>query len=215
MPRAISLLKEENKMRIYNPTYKKIAIDWDNVTLPVNEGTPFSASGTIANTSDAIGLLPVYIWKKPIDEEVYILIGGDVYQSEVEEAFGAELTDDAIASMGGINFYESDGTIDKSSGGGGGGSDSVIVATATEDQDGNFVLNKTWQELRTAQQAGKIVISPFASTDSEFETCFLENTVEATEGAPVYSAVFIISPVGSLPQTIIYECDNANDYPMI
>ena len=108
-------------MRIYNPTYKKIAIDWDNVTLPVNEGTPFSADGTIANTSDAIGLLPVYIWKKPIDEEVYILIGGDVYQSEVEEAFGAELTDDAIASMGGINFYEADGTIDKASGGGGSG----------------------------------------------------------------------------------------------
>ena len=116
-------------MRIYNPTYKKIAINWDSVELPVNEGTPFSADGTIANTSDAIGLCPVYIWKKPIDEEVYILIGGDVYQSEVEEAFGAELTDDAIASMGGINFYENDGTIDKASGGGGGGSTNTLIIT--------------------------------------------------------------------------------------
>ena len=202
-------------MRIYNPTYKKIAINWDNVELPLNEGTPFAADGTIANTSDAIGLCPVYIWKKPIDEEVYILIGGDVYQSEVEEAFGAELTDDAIASMGGINFYENDGTIDKASGGGGGGSDSVIVCTVTEDQDGNFVLDKTWQELRTAQQSGKIIIAPFASSESEYETCYLENTVEATAGAPVYSAIFIISPVGSLPQILNYECENANDHPMI
>ena len=139
-------------MRIYNPTYKKIALNWDSVELPVNEGTPFSADGTIANTSDAIGLLPVYIWKKPIDEEVYILIGGDVYQSEVEEAFGAELTDDAIASMGGINFYESDGTIDKSSGGGGGGDNGFFEV---HYDDGERVLNKTWKEIDDAMRAGK------------------------------------------------------------
>ena len=136
-------------MRIYNPTYKKIAIDWSSVTLPVNEGTPFSAEGTIANNSDAIGLLPVYIWKKPIDEEVYILIGGDVYQSEVEAEFGAELTDDAIASMGGINFYENDGTIDKASGGGGGGGALCIMTCEMDIQEGTTEITSsmTYSEI--------------------------------------------------------------------
>ena len=199
-------------MRIYNPTYKKIAINWDSVELPVNEGTPFSASGTIANTSDAIGLLPVYIWKKPIDEEVYILIGGDVYQSEVEEAYGAELTDDAIASMGGINFYESDGTIDKASGGGGGGSDSIVICNVEESGE-DFVLSMKWSELRAAQEAGKLVIMPY-TYEANYYTHTLANTIEATEDVPAYEAIFIKADPGSLPDIWNFECDSANDYPM-
>ena len=200
-------------MRIYNPTYKKIAIDWDNVELPVNEGTPFSASGTIANTSDAIGLCPVYIWKKPIDEEVYILIGGDVYQSEVEEAFGAELTDDAIASMGGINFYENDGTIDKQSGGGGGGSDFFEVHF---DED-EGTLDKTWKEINDALLAGTV---PFfvLTYEEEFQAgtaMYLCNHVQRLES--IYTTAFtaIVYNGGPSFDGIFFTTDSENGYPVV
>ena len=198
-------------MRIYNPTYKKIAINWDSVELPVNEGTPFSADGTIANTSDAIGLLPVYIWKKPIDEEVYILIGGDVYQSEVEEAFGAELTDDAIASMGGINFYENDGTIDKASGGGGGGSDFFEVHY---DED-TGALDKTWKEINDALLAGTV---PFFVLTYEVEgqagtAMYLCNYVQRLESLYTTAFTAIVYNSGATLDCFFFTTDSENGYP--
>lgn len=197
-------------MRIYNPTYKKIAIDWDNVTLPVNEGTPFSASGTIANTSDAIGLLPVYIWKKPIDEEVYILIGGDVYQSEVEEAFGAELTDDAIASMGGINFYENDGTIDKASGGGGGGTGALILhydpATAQ--------LDKTFKEISDAILAGTPVVLLHIDGDSVIHNyCFSVYSDDELH-LITFGSIYLSSQGSATPAVWMFAADSEDDYPV-
>ena len=196
-------------MRIYNPTYKKIAINWDSVELPVNEGTPFSASGTIANTSDAIGLLPVYIWKKPIDEEVYILIGGDVYQSEVEEAFGAELTDDAIASMGGINFYEADGTIDKESGGGG-GTGALII----HYDSGTSQLDKTFKEISDAIVAGTPVILFYIDGDMVTHNyCF---SVYAGEGIyqVTFGGVYRTSQGTSEAFAWVFSADSENDYPV-
>lgn len=204
-------------MRIYNPTYKKIAIDWSSVTLPVNEGTPFSADGTIANTSDAIGLLPVYIWKKPIDEEVYILIGGDVYQSEVEEAFGAELTDDAIASMGGINFYESDGTIDKASGGGG-SSESPLFKCQFDDG----VLDKTWKEIDDAIKAGKIPY--FVYTDSYdgiavSAVYYCYSSIEVEDNTPhLYNTLFVSGGMqdgGFEPYPFYFTANSEDDYPFV
>lgn len=200
-------------MRIYNPTYKKIAINWDSVELPVNEGTPFAADGTIANTSDAIGLLPVYIWKKPIDEEVYILIGGDVYQSEVEAAFGAELTDDAIASMGGINFYENDGTIDKSSGGGGGGSDFFEVHF---DED-EGTLDKTWKEIEDALLAGTV---PFYVLTYEEEiqagtAMYLCNHVQRLESLYTTAFTAIVYNNGPAFDSVFFTTDSENGYPIV
>lgn len=200
-------------MRIYNPTYKKIAIDWSSVTLPVNEGTPFSADGTIANNSDAIGLLPVYIWKKPIDEEVYILIGGDVYQSEVEAEFGAELTDDAIASMGGINFYEADGTIDKASGGGG-GSDSIKC----EWPEG--VLNMTWKEVDDALKDGKKVflIDSFEDDAALFTVRYECLWTMGDEGHNNYLAYFStigFANSGPKPDGLLFFAEHATDYPYL
>ena len=199
-------------MRIYNPTYKKIAINWDSVELPVNEGTPFAADGTIANTSDAIGLLPVYIWKKPIDEEVYILIGGDVYQSEVEEAYGAELTDDAIASMGGINFYENDGTIDKASGGGGSSVGGFFEVHLDEDLG---TLDKTWKEISDAIADGKI---PFFVISYEEEAqagtaMYLCNYVQRLESLYTTAFTAIVYNSGATLDCFFFTTDSENGYP--
>lgn len=121
-------------MRIYNATYQNVIIDWANATLPIREGSPISADGKVSNDSDAIGLCPRYIWQEPIeDKNVPILIGGDVVLPEVEAEYGESLTDDAIASMGGINFYDDDGSIDKESGGGGGGDYDLILTIDTEE----------------------------------------------------------------------------------
>ena len=197
-------------MRIYNPTYKKIAINWDSVELPVNEGTPFSASGTIANTSDAIGLLPVYIWKKPIDEEVFILIGGDVYQSEVEEAFGASLTDDAIASMGGINFYENDGTIDKASGGGGGGTGALIIHYDPEVAH----LDKTFKEISDAVLAGTPVILFYIEDGMvSHNYCFSIYSGEGTYSV-CFGGVYRTSQGTSAASAWVFVADSENDYPV-
>ena len=201
-------------MRIYNPTYKKIAIDWDNVELPVNEGTPFSASGTIANTSDAIGLCPVYIWKKPIDEEVYILIGGDVYQSEVEEAFGAELTDDAIASMGGINFYENDGTIDKASGGGGGTGSGTMVLTYNQ-QTG--LLNKTYEEIAEALSSGIIPVFGFhiENEGHYVDAVYCVMSADGESGSGYQVIAFTTSMTGGALELypMRFYCESTTDYP--
>ena len=204
-------------MRIYNPTYKKIAINWDSVELPVNEGTPFSADGTIANTSDAIGLLPVYIWKKPIDEEVYILIGGDVYQSEVEEAFGAELTDDAIASMGGINFYEADGTIDKASGGGGG--ESPLIECHF---DGGAITDMTWKEIDTAVKSGKIpyfIYSQLFDGVNVAAVYYCYNSVEVQNNTPhLYSTLFMSGSLvdgGFEPYPFYFIANSEDDHPFL
>ena len=200
-------------MRIYNPTYKKVRINWDSVELPVNQGSPISADGVVANTSDAIGLLPVYIYKKPIDEEVYILIGGDVYQSEVEAEFGAELTDDAIASMGGINFYEADGTIDKASGGGGGDNGSLECHVDPE----TFALDKTWKEVDDALKAGKTV---FAIDSFESDAVFFTSRYECLwtigdEEHNSYQAYFsTISYLEGGPEVsgLLYSAQHATDY---
>lgn len=121
-------------MRIYNATYQNVIIDWANATLPIREGSPISADGKVSNDSDAIGLCPRYIWQEPLENKtVPILIGGDVVLPEVEAKYGSELTEDALASMGGINFYNDDGSIDKESGGGGGGDYDLVLTIDTEE----------------------------------------------------------------------------------
>ena len=205
-------------MRIYNPTYKKVRINWDSVELPVNQGSPISAAGVVANTSDAIGLLPVYIYKKPIDEEVYILIGGDVYQSEVEAEFGAELTDDAIASMGGINFYEADGTIDKASGGGGESQLFEVQRVLIEDEAPR--LNKTWKELDDAIKAGKIPYFIYIDSEDGFSVSSVYYCYSCTKNEnniPIGREVLFVSGAmedgGLEPYPMLFVADAEDGYP--
>ena len=201
-------------MRIYNPTYKKVRINWDSVELPVNQGSPISADGVVANTSDAIGLLPVYIYKKPIDEEVYILIGGDVYQSEVEAEFGAELTDDAIASMGGINFYENDGTIDKASGGGGGGDNGFLEVHFDENEE---TLDKTWKEIHDALLIGKIpyFVYSYETAGQSGTAMYLCTYTQILESIYVTCFSAIVFNGEPVLDGWFFKADGENEYPVV
>lgn len=116
-------------MKINNAVVEPVAIKWDNITLPLKEGTPISIGGNIANDGTAMGLVPVTISYRPVvSDRISILVSGDVDLAEVEKSFGSALEHSAKAAMSGIRFHKADGTIDDSA-------DSTYVlpaATTTE-----------------------------------------------------------------------------------
>ena len=102
-------------MKVSNEVYKKVTIDWANVTLPLKEGSPVSMAGVVANNGNAIGLVPQNYLAEPLMKSIYVLVGGDVDLAEVNAKFGSNLTSAAKGNMAGIRFWNADGTIDKSS----------------------------------------------------------------------------------------------------
>lgn len=97
-------------LQIHNGLYKSIAIDWSNITLPLNAGTPVSLAGAVANNANAVGIVPQAYKEVPLMPEIYVLIGGDVDLEECEETYGDSYDEAAIAAMDGIRFYTEDGT---------------------------------------------------------------------------------------------------------
>lgn len=204
-------------MRIYNATYKNVTLDWENVTLPINEGSPISADGKVSNDSDAIGLCPRYIWQEPLENKtVPILIGGDVILPEVEAEYGESLTDDAIASMGGINFYDDDGSIDKASGGGGGGGTDRFFEVHYDEN--TYTLDKTWREIFDAIEDGKI---PFyiSSTDiSSFKIASFNQCNRAIFEDGTYSVYFYFVTIYDGAPEIegeLLSTNSENGYPSL
>lgn len=190
-------------MRIYNATYKNVTLDWENVTLPINEGSPISADGKVSNDSDAIGLCPRYIWQEPLeDKNVPILIGGDVVLPEVEAEYGTKLTDDALASMGGINFYEDDGSIDKASGGGG-DSGTLVLHMVTNEVP--YRLDQTYKTIRDALADGKIIVLIFEA-NSNYNMWFTSSV--ATD--PL--TVVMFDPLNT--ENFWLPADSENSYPI-
>jgi hypothetical protein len=102
-------------MKINNAVVEPVAIKWDNITLPLKEGTPISIGGNIANNGTAMGLVPVTVYNRPVaSDRISILVSGDVDLAEVEKSFGSALEHSAKAAMSGIRFHKKDGTIDDS-----------------------------------------------------------------------------------------------------
>lgn len=112
-------------MRIDNGYYKAIDIAWSTITLPLKEGTPISLDGEVANTADAIGIVPQTIKQRPLMDSIMLLVGGDVELAEVNASFGSELTAAAKGSMSAIRFWTADGTPDDSA-------DNTPAAATTE-----------------------------------------------------------------------------------
>lgn len=194
-------------MRIYNATYQNVIIDWANATLPIREGSPISADGKVSNDSDAIGLCPRYIWQEPLENKtVPILIGGDVVLPEVEAKYGSELTEDALASMGGINFYNDDGSIDKESGGGGGGG--ILVANAVfNDVEDRIELDKTYNEIVTSINS-KIPAYIFYSFYDEEEENYIHQLVPVSVCMDIAESdykVYVIGFAGGNSETFFYS----------
>lgn len=98
-------------MRLANGVYKSIKVDWDNVTLPLKEGTPVSECGVEVNNGDAIGLIPrTYEMREP--EKIFVICGGDMDLEDVETVYGYTLTDEVKSALRGIRFHKADGSID-------------------------------------------------------------------------------------------------------
>lgn len=205
-------------MRIYNATYQNVIIDWANATLPIREGSPISADGKVSNDSDAIGLCPRYIWQEPLeDKNVPILIGGDVVLPEVEAAYGSELTEDALASMGGINFYNDDGSIDKESGGGGGGTDRFFEVHYDES---TYTLDKTWREIFDAIEDGKIPFYVSSTDTASFKIASFYQCNRAIHGEDTFSVYFYVVTLNVFEGDPVIEMehlstDSENGYPSI
>lgn len=126
---------------VKNGKYLSVKMDWDNITLPLNAGTPVSLEGAIANDDTAIGIVPQTVTVKPIIPEIYILNGGDVDLDEIEAAFGDELDEAAIAAMDGIRFYVDGTPVGTQSGGSNSG---VLLINATYDEETDiYTLDKT------------------------------------------------------------------------
>ena len=102
-------------MKINNAVVEPVAIKWDDITLPLKEGTPVNIGGNIANNSTAIGLVPVTVYNRPAaSDRISILVSGDVDLAEVEKSYGSALETSAKAAMNGIRFHKADGSIDDS-----------------------------------------------------------------------------------------------------
>lgn len=125
-------------MKISNPTYRTIPIRANTITFPLKEGTPMNQFGNVANDATAIGLITQTLTEP--QSSVDILVAGDVLLDEVQKAYGASLSADAVAAMAGINFYRADGSVIAVVGG---GSDLPDV-TASDNGDILRVVGGVW-----------------------------------------------------------------------
>ena len=167
-------------MKVSNEVYKKVTIDWANVTLPLKEGSPVSSAGVVANSGSAFGIVPQAYNEEPLEKTIYVLVGGHVDLNEIETLYGSSYDDAAISALNGIHFYKNGKSIDytlpkasadtlggikvgsglsiDSSGvlsASGGGGSFVITATTEDDV---ITLDKTWQEIYDALADGKYCV---------------------------------------------------------
>lgn len=82
----------------------RVKLDWDTFTLPILTGTPVSAAGALANDANAVGIIMQQINEASLDEEFYIMTGGDVELSELDY----EISTTAMQKIPGVKFYQSD-----------------------------------------------------------------------------------------------------------
>lgn len=146
-------------MRVSNAVYKKLKMDWKNITLPLRAGTPVSAEGVVANTSDAIGMIPENITTKPLMKTIYVLVGGDVDIDFAEAAYGSTISDAAKEAMAGIRFYNADGSVymptpEPPLG-------ALVVEGEEDETTGDIVMNVSFNDVKEAFIGGRaFVYSP-------------------------------------------------------
>lgn len=98
------------------PQYMQIIPNWANITGPLlKAGTPISAAGIVANSDAAIGILPNDVGKTDPVRPVSLIVRGILSLPDIEESFGASLTDACKAALDEIAFVKSDGTLDVAS----------------------------------------------------------------------------------------------------
>lgn len=91
-------------------------------------------------------------------------------------------------------------------GGGGGG---AVIVTATTEDDALFVLNKTWNELRTLLNSGAVVM--LQSSGANFTYNSLLVSCVHNEAKEAYEVIFL-SVIGTIGN-VTASCDTADGYP--
>lgn len=185
---------------ISNGLFKSIAIDWANVTLPLNAGTPVSLAGAVSNDGDAVGLVPQTYKEVPLMPEIYVLVGGDVDLNEIEDTFGDELESAAIKAMDGIRFYGADGTPAEGKSGDE-PTGNRVVTFAADETTGDFVVIKTAGEIIEAMNNDELVIIS-AAQDAGLKLDFIVQWEEGDSG-------YTFTTHGGLELTAATE----DDYP--
>lgn len=131
-------------MRTSNEVYREVKIGWGDITFPLKAGTPVSLAGAISNDGDAIGLIPTDYFEEPTFKSIYVLVGGDVILSEVEESFGDSLEDAAKSNMNGIRFWLDDGTVYNAT--------ELPSVTAEDDGDVLTVVDGAWAKATPTKE---------------------------------------------------------------
>ena len=219
-------------MKVSNEVYKKVTIDWANVTLPLKEGSPVSSAGVVANSGSAFGIVPQNYFAEPLEKSIYVLVGGHVDLNEIETLYGSSYDDAAISALNGIHFYkngksidytlpkasvgtlggikvgsglsiESDGTLSASGGGG------VLYARLNPDSEALYdELDVTWKEVNDAVQSNKNVAYIFDDGYQYFIIpLYLVQTPNAEHQISYYWATFAF---GS--DTYEFYADSENGY---
>ena len=222
-------------MKVSNGVYKKVTIDWANVTLPLKEGSPVSSAGVVANSGSAFGIVPQAYKEEPLEKSIYVLVGGHVDLNEIETLYGSSYDDAAISALNGIHFYKNGKSIDytlpkasadtlggikvgsglsidssgvlSASGGG-----TFVVHSEYDDVTSALTLDKTWEEIHDALVDGKIPILAFDS-DGEYTSIgyIYATMMNSLESYAVYG--FMID-TGSLVN-LVFETNSEDGYPSI
>lgn len=202
-------------IQIQNGLYKSIAIDWANITLPLNAGTPVSLAGAVANNEDAVGIVPQTYKEVPLMPEIYVLIGGDVYRKEVEDTFGDELEDAAISAMDGIRFYDEDGTpADGGGGGSEGGGGAFNIGITVDSETDALVMDKTAGEILAAVEDGQFVFGVFADESFGFPVTLFYYLAGVSRLPIDETAETITFDMYGLPETeLSFVAASEEDYP--
>lgn len=115
-----------------------VKMNWDSFTFPILVGTPVSTAGVLANSADAVGIVPRTVIKKPdAGDELYLMTGGSIYLSEVAYT---DLSVAAMQELDGIDFYKANGHVQQKGGSGGG---------LTPEQEA-LIQNAQWKTAGTS-----------------------------------------------------------------
>ena len=190
----------------------QIIPNWANIPGPLlKAGTPISAAGIIANSDAAIGILPNDVGKTDPVRPVSLIVRGILSLPDIEESFGASLTDACKAALDEIAFVKSDGTLDVASSlpDYSEASEGDVLSIDSDGEPswalpsggGSFVVtfggssgvtpDKTNAEIAAAASAGQLVVFNWTT---EYGKCSALASVTVSSGTMTGAAASAIQP---------------------
>lgn len=135
-----------------------LTLDWDNITLPLYQGTPVNADG-IANDESVVGIVLDTYTEKPLMPSIYVAVAGAFCLAELNAASRLTWSDAAKEALPGVTFIDEDGTSEKPTKGVPASTSEDAGKVLTVDEDGVAEWADAAKELPaiTAEDAGKVL----------------------------------------------------------